>query len=496
VVLITGSVLVSTPVRAQGRTLGSRYLPVDHWAYEYLQRLTARGYLPGLNPLVQPYRRLEVARGLAGLAPDTLRRPVADWVRMLRRELARELELLAAPAPGAFGFEVAGGARASTSRRLDPTRPLDDGSVWPNYRVAGWFETGPVAAETRAYGDFYFRDDPDGGDPGYDPRTFRGGRTDNAYLSVLFPFGSVDIGVLKRNWGLIGTPGMTLSDGPTPYPQLGLELRLGRVTLRSLAAQLDTLYGLRRQFVAHRLDYRHGDLAVSLGETQLYVYPTLLIRFLNPVDLLVLNADDDPDQNNALTGQVWWRRGAAVFYFDGMLDDIDANPGPVAEPPQYAFTVGARVTSLAPWAEGGVQYQQVGAWSYRTTPNEVGRYSHYGRGLGANYSDYDRLAVWADLYPPLSGLRITPRAVIQRQGEGDFRDPFPGGSYRGQPALFLGVVERTIRLALAGRYQPAPYAWLAWDVGPNFVRNKNHVSNARATDFGATVELGIRLMLP
>ena len=235
---------------------------------------------------------------------------------------------------------------------------------------------------------------------------------------------------------------------------------------------------------------------MSVGETQLYVYPSVLLRFLNPVDLLVLNADDDPDQNNALMGQVWWRRGGAVLYFDGFLDDVDVDPSGASEPLQYAFTVGARIASAAPWLEPGIEYQQVGAWSYRTWPFEVGRYSYYGRGLGANYSDFDRLAVWADLFPPLDGLRLTPRAELLRQGEGNFRDLFPPGGYADQPSLHLGVVERTVRLALAGRYQPVPHLWLSWDLGSNVIANRAHVAGVSESTFEAVGAIGVRLAFP
>ena len=41
----------------------ARYLPTDHWTYEYIGRLRDRGMLTSLHPLVQPYRRIDIARG-------------------------------------------------------------------------------------------------------------------------------------------------------------------------------------------------------------------------------------------------------------------------------------------------------------------------------------------------------------------------------------------------------------------------------------------------
>ncbi|MBI2403993.1 MAG: hypothetical protein HYV20_14900, partial [Gemmatimonadetes bacterium] len=279
----------------------------------------------------------------------------------------------------------------------------------------------------------------------------------------------------------------------------------------------------------------------SLGEATVYVHPTLLLRFLNPFELLVIDQNDLPPQNLMLNAQVRLRRGGVVLLADALLDDIDLNPTtPQAEPPQYGFTVGVRYAgrsalesavgrargstgpaprqgavpndpahraprtsdpapraprTLPSWIEFGAEYQQVGAWTYRT-PNFTDRYSYFNRGLGANYSDYDRLTVWADLYPPIPGLRLSPVALLQRQGEGNFRDSIPGGYYWGRPALFWGVKETTLRVGVRGRYQPIRELWIGWDLGPDFTRNRGHVTGLNRTSFEAVAEIGARLELP
>ncbi|MHC4138212.1 MAG: hypothetical protein ACYS0K_25030, partial [Planctomycetota bacterium] len=40
---------------------GSVYLRMGHWIYDYVDVLVARGALGDLSPLVQPYRRIDVA---------------------------------------------------------------------------------------------------------------------------------------------------------------------------------------------------------------------------------------------------------------------------------------------------------------------------------------------------------------------------------------------------------------------------------------------------
>ena len=99
----------------------------------------------------------------------------------------------------------------------------------------------------------------------------------------------------------------------------------------------------------------------------------------------------------------------------------------------------------------------------------------------------------ADLFPPLPGLTLTPAFDVLRQGEGDFRIAMPDmDMFRQSPHLFLGVVERTERLALRGSYQPLPYVWLSWDVGHNTVHNAGHVIGAARSAYVALGAVGLR----
>jgi hypothetical protein len=468
-------------------------VPTDHWANEYVARLRDRGYLPGLNALVQPWRAADVARAVAALDPDTLAMPVRGWVEMLRQEFGwRNAEVPTVRGGGS----VAAGVLASSSQRLDPLRPLDDEGAWPWGQVGGWFETGPVVADLRMLGSRYLTEDPDGQDPGQR----RGGRSDVAYVAADFPVASVEVGKFSRNWFRHGTPGTMVSSVSTPYPQLGLELRAWRFVLRSFTGELETLEGRKRYVAAHRIDYETDDFVASFGEANLYGPQSgaLSLRFLNPVDFLFFDHDNPPNdvtQNLMLNGQVWWRIRPVVLSAEFLLDDIDVAPTTeVAEPPVYAFTVAAQVPAVTGWLGVGAEYQQVSAWAYRT-PNVIDRYSYLERGLGNNFSDFGRVTVSADLYPPLQGLRLTPVLQYQRQGEGDFRDSIIGG-YTGEPAIFLGVRETTRRAGLRGRYQPVRYAWLAWDVGYSWVTNRENIQGTDEDLFTGVAELGFRVDLP
>ena len=494
-------------------SVGSRYLTLDHWAYEGIRLLQGAGYLQNLAPLIQPYHRAEVAREVRALEPERLPPALAHWARLLREEFAGEGEAGdgeagdggAGDGGEGWGTWIEGGARASTSGRPDPLRPFgDDANLWPYGRVAGWVVAGPAALEVILLGDRFLAEDPDGIDP-----QRRIGRSETAYLSVAVPFGEVVIGRFARNWSRLGTSGLQVGQKATPYPQVGLELHAGRFSLHSFLGELDsfvgepdTLQGQKRYLAAHRVDLAWPSVALSFGESILFAghqtgFP---LRHLNPVEVFYFDSDAEPmdvTQNLMLDASLWLRRGSFETYGEILLDDIDLAPpeGADREPTTYAFTVGGRWTLPSGGHTVGLEYTQVSAWAYRT-PNEVDRYSYLERGLGENYSDFDRLGVWADVLAPWPEFRLTPTVEFLRQGEGDFRSPVPPyPEFLASPNLFLGTRETTLRIGLRGRYQPQSRFWLGWDAGPNIISNRGNQPGADETTFSAAVEAGLRFDL-
>jgi hypothetical protein len=437
---------------------------VGEWSYEYIQRLRTRGYLDNLVPIAQPYRRHEVARGLAGIDPDTMPRPVADWIRLLQAEFKREIERIRGAEVQSWGIPVTADVRASSSQRTDPLRPTGDADVWGRYTAGAWVEHGVFSSEVRLSGDQQLASDPDAPiDQG------RIGQVDNGYLSLSFSFADVWFGRLKHNWTTLGTQSLFLSDIPTAYPSLSFEIRVGRFALRSVTGELETLTdsaGIRykRYLSAHRLEYRTKDFVASLGDGILFASTSgLMLRFLNPLEGAFLQVatgfpGEEPKEtveNVMLDAQLWLRLfGRLEFFGEGVLDDIDIDAaGGTRAPTRYAFYLRLR----APGLLRAVDARLAGTW-----------------------------------HPPLSGLELTPFFQFQRQGEGNLRDPFPVpySDFRSSPSIFLGVVEKTYRFGLAGRFQPIRYAWLAWDVGANVVRNAGNQAGVESTDFEGIVGAG------
>ncbi len=80
-----------------------------------------------------------------------------------------------------------------------------------------------------------------------------------------------------------------------------------------------------------------------------------------------------------------------------------------------------------------------------------------------------------------------------RQGEGDPRLPHPSvPDYPATATLFQGVVQRTIRLALGGRWERDRWGAVA-NGGVHVVNNDGHVTGATAHHFVGSIGLTYRL---
>jgi len=70
-----------------------------------------------------------------------------------------------------------------------------------------------------------------------------------------------------------------------------------------------------------------------------------------------------------------------------------------------------------------------------------------------------------------AGVLLEPEVPLLRQGQGDFRLPYPSvAQYASTPTLFAGTVTRTLRLALAGRAAHGRWV-LSGDGGVHLIRN-------------------------
>ena len=476
-------ILVS-PALAQD---ASPYVPLSHWAMPYVEHLIARGRLTDPTPLTRPFREADLLRALE--ATDSARLTAAEWdvVRQIKTELARHER-----GPTAR-LDLHAGSAASSHARRDALREAGPGHGTVSGGAALTLFFGPAVVVTHPYFDTRLKWDPD-----YFGKKDRviAGRNAEAYASVEWRYGEVFFGAVDRNWGPPAVEGLLLSPAPYSYDHFGVALGTPGVRLEGILTQLDDFPDTsgalnHRYWIAHRLVLRPpGKTTIALWEGSLLAGPGRQLEpwFANIFTLGLLEQLDQEDQVNSLVGvDVTSRIGRTRVFASVLIDDIqiDRNTASDREPPQYGLTLGAQggLGSLA-WR---AFYTRVANLTYRTS-NPADVVMRRGVGLARNHSDYDQLTVRASLLPA-RGVLLAPEVTLLRQGEGDFRLPYPPVTAYDSTRTFLsGVVERTVRLAVSGQLSAGAWS-LSGDGGVHVIDNAGHVDGARKTRWVGRVEL-------
>jgi hypothetical protein len=293
--------------------------------------------------------------------------------------------------------------------------------------------------------------------------------------------------------------GLLLSASPYGYDHLFLALGTAAIRLEGLIAQLDDLPDTagvlhHRYYVAHRLLVRPpGRTTIALWEGTLVAGPerTLEPWYANILNLgLLAQYDQGANSNNQMGVDLETRIGRVRAFGSVLIDDIQIDRGGPGddEPASYGFTVGAQGgAGLLSWTGF---YTRVANLTYRT-PQRTETVMRRGVGLARDFSDYDQLTVRAAAIAG-PGILVTPEITLLRQGEGDFRDPYPpAAAYPTTPTFLAGVVERTVRLALTARADGRRLG-VRGDAGIHFVHNAGHVTGVSDTRFVGSIALEYR----
>lgn len=484
--------LVSLPCEAQSLP-PLAYLPLDHSAVPVLEHLVSRGAIEDPSPMVRPWTVEAVATALARADTSRLSRVERATVRGLARSFATPTST------AILGVEVDGGLRFSThARRIEHSlRETGPNQHVPLISVTGALQFGPGLLVTHPSLDPNLDDDPD-----YGGRNLPiDARFPEAYASFRSRFVDLDFGGVSRNWGPRLFPGLLIS--PTPFSYDHLYLRLGpeRVFLHMVIAQLDEMSdsdGMpnKRYWVAHRLSIRPWktlDLAIWEGTMIAGPSRTLELWFLNPVKAAFQTEDEELVGSNVFLGGDFELRIPRGPTISGSMtiDDTQlfARAAP-DEPTSYAVTV----VASGPIGGGtiSVGYTQVSHLMYRT-PNPAESPMRLGTGLARNFSDYDQVTARGQ-WLVLPGVLVGPEVTLLRQGEGDFRQPFPAAAdFPVTPTVFAGTVERTWRGAMHATVDLPQHFWAKLDLGVHRVFNDRHVMGAARTELVATLEARYRI---
>jgi hypothetical protein len=478
----------------------SPYVPLGNWAMPYVEQLIASGVLRDPTPLTRPLKQADLVRALE--AVDTLR--VTDAVYATVQRLLRAFR----PEVPGPRYRIAGdaGVAAATYNVRDPlelgrgvpSRPYGPNRLFASAGAELQLEFGSGVAVAHLYEDTRLRTDPDW----FDTRR-NGLRAAEAYVGGQWRYAELSFGVLDRNWGPSGIQGLLLSDDPYNMDNLAVRLGPPSVNLQAMVTQLDTRTDstgavVNRYMMQHRL-YLHppGRWTVALWEGTVWsgIGRQPEPWFLNIVNVGYLVGSyvgSSTRQSNSFLGLDVERRGATTLFSQFMLDDIQVQRRDSTDlkPPSYGFTVGAKGGLRQGTFAWTAFYTRVTSLTYRNEePTEVPLFHLLG--TGRNFSDYDQATVkLSALTPP--GALLEPELTLLRQGEGDPRLPHPPVSaYPTFPTIFEGVVERTIRIALGGRWQRAGWG-IGGNAGVHLVHNAGHVTGASATHFVGSLGVTIR----
>jgi len=504
--------LLATPAPAQESPSSSnpgtsRYLPLGHWAYPYIHLLRDRGPLKGLQPLVQPYRRVDVASAVRrAMTASNASRPERGWLAELEREFAPELAVLKAGA-GADASQVSGGfsigQTAVTSRHRDPLRSAGDPAafVFSEADLAATFPS--LVAALRFRWDEWLLNDPQFPDgivveqhPNFLGFLDFGARAEDAYFELQLPYFRLFAGRLSRNWGLPGTLGLLVSDYSYSYDQVAYRLGSDRLGINGFVAQLDEWPDNTKRWLSeHRLDWQLSDrLTFSAAEAVTFggVNRSFDFRMANPLSVWVVGGFgiswlEGPNANNNFTElSLRWSPGSwLVSYLGLMIDEMPGGGTPLA----HGLQLGLRFPRLGPTTALRLDYSQLGAVTYRSIrPYE--RFAFRDIGIGRDLADHDLLSATLD-WMPGSRLMVSPTVHLLRRGEGDFRDPWPADADANGPVLFVGQVETTLRAAVRGQWRSGPRALVEWDLGENLRWNADHTPGLHRAQFVARARLGL-----
>jgi hypothetical protein len=243
-----------------------------------------------------------------------------------------------------------------------------------------------------------------------------------------------------------------------------------------------------RFFSIHRLSYKKGRYEGALSEGFVYsgVGRNYEVSLVNPFNVFALSwRDEGLDGNLSMGFESSWNAGrfgtysGHVYLDDFQLDTCDTTCN---EPNSYGFSLTADGLPLSGDQRWFASYTRVTNLAYHT-PNIAERYSIHEVGLGRAYSDYDEVRVGAD-------IALVPRTPLKlyfahrRQGEGDYRDPYPPVSqYATTPIFLSGVVWTVNRFGLSGASTITRDFQIVADIGINQVTNRRNVVGNDVTAF-------------
>jgi hypothetical protein len=467
----------------------------------YLDALLARGAMHSLSALERPYNVAEINRALAHEMPAHLSPVIQSYVRALRRALSK---YDVSKQPGLkyqLSLDVFGTAQSTSVREL--MRANTDRNIEPGGGAEGLMQFGPLTAFAHPIIDGRLNVDPE-----YHLTTYRADpvRIQEGYVDARWRYGEIFLGRAGRNSGPSMFDGLLLGNYTYSYDHIWGRIGIPQLNMETLVTRLnDQFYGdttVQRYFSWHRLGSHIGPVELAVIESIVYGRPGqgFDLHYVNPFGLYYfseINEEQGGTNANKMVGlQGAWRSPVGNFSFEAYLDDIQAFGGCAGmeaeckKPPSGGWTLQADGIPLAGDQRLFVAYTIVSNLSYRTFEQPWTEYSSYGIGLGRGFSDYDEIRAGIDL-AAIPSVPLKIYAAFSRQGQGDYRIPFPAvDSFPTTKTFLSGVVSHVYRGGVSGAVS-LPWLDVSGDIGLNHVSNYQHVPGVDKNLFAGRVMVSL-----
>ena len=478
------------------------YVPLDHWVYDFLDRMQTRGITEQRLFQSRPYSRSEVAGVLVEISSskEALRLGTAD--RALLRQLMGEFSGDICPHGGEmdsladerhllswrddhtvihadllFGAQIQSKECCSGDQEGTISRTTAGGSIRGQSGSAFAFYMSVTNTLTRGEDIAEERFDPLLGAP----VTISGGNVysddASAYLVWQLPWFEITAGRDQVHWGPGINSGLLLSGQNPRFDQVRLRFTKSRFQFISLHGKL--YGGGQRYLAAHRLEWRlHSRLILAGSESVVYGGRNPEPAYLNP--LMIYHVAEhhlgDRDNNMMSLDALFFPYRGHRIYTELFLDDFSFSENPLTYyGNKWALTAGWQWA--APFGMRGMdvslEYTRLEPFVY-THADTLNIYRNYNSPIGH----------W--LGPDSDGLFLKITCLIHRnlqmaflahhirQGESDINTPHT--PEMGTEKSFLtGIVESTSNTGLMLRWQVFRDAFLTGRYAFISVRNTDHV---------------------
>ena len=413
-------------------------VPLDHWAYEFIDRFKAKGVLTPVGDGIRPFSRVEMGRMIETVARREDLSPIERAeVGILEEEFAEELHARHGLGTRMHGLDRRdAGSLWSRARRGHPLVRLEEEGltvhldpfvrqivaflpeehilhtdlgcvVRGQFRERVGFRIG--FRETREQGTRVYRSREDLFERRIEYVKIKGdstlvdGREGTAYLTFRLPWVRVEVGKDFVDWGPGWTGNLGLSDNAPSFDQVKLSAKYGRLKIVGLMGELRSMEtdSLRSYLVngnfrgldrskylsGHRLEFEvHPDLKVGFQEVVLYGDRGPKLIYLNPVMLYLAAETYLDDKDNVSMGLDIDARPMRNLraYLALFIDDMRkfklgkgafANKLGVQVGALWVDPLGLRDTDLR------IEYVRIEPWVY-THKYSINSYLHYGALLG------------------------------------------------------------------------------------------------------------------